>query len=78
VEEYSASNLVVTCQDPPNNWFTVPSVRPDTYHMRYIAALTPTTNPPSAAYQECAIPFVHLNQLDTVPFYLARAAGSCP
>jgi hypothetical protein len=76
VEEYGDPNLFLTCQDPPNA-FTVPSLPPGTYHMSFIAALTPTVIPPASAYQECAVPFTHGNVVDEVPFFLARTVGSC-
>lgn len=78
VEEYGSANVSVTCQDPPNDVITAPSIPPATYHMRYISALTPTVIPPAAAYQECAVPFTHGDLVDEVTFYLTQATGACP
>jgi hypothetical protein len=76
LEVYSATNLYVTCQDPPNS-FPVPSVPPGNYYMRFISALTAVV-PPAAAYQECGVPVTHANLVDTAPFYLTPATGTCP
>ncbi len=81
VVEYSGTNLLVTCQDPPNNTFVMPSIPPGMYQMAFLSALTPTTIPPAAAYQACIWP---VTQADVMPagsspvtIPLTRATGPC-
>ena len=79
VVEYSGLNLLVTCQDPPNNVFVMPSIPPGMYQMAFLSALTPTTIPPSAAYQACIWPVTHADVMpaESVTIPLTRATGPC-
>jgi hypothetical protein len=77
IVEYSSDNVLVTCQPPPLNGFTMPSIPIGNYRYRYVSAINAGG---FALYQACGAGPINQVWPNGVSFtaVLGYAIGTCP
>lgn len=85
VVEYSSDNVIVACQPPPNNGFTMPSIPVGNYGYQFVSALNAPWPNGAAVYQVCGFgypPQAPLVQTrpngNAYTAQLGYAIGTCP